>query len=856
MKGTFAIIEKESVGSMVVAVKKYYKIYGNLVLQHYERERWAFQKLALMNENDASHRHLIYLLEAKTLDDAYCLTLPFYPHTLLEFASQAWPRHMALAIFQDLIDGVNYIHRQGIAHCDLSLSNILMDSPPNPPHIPLVVISDFGCAHPLATYYHPTTQQHGADIGTRQFKAPEHLFGSSCYTTATDIWSLGVIFASLLLGRLLYPSQGDLEQMGMIVKSLGPPNETVVNEEMVHYPDTDKLWFFGHEHDKDNDDDESMESCSDDDMEPPESFLLKSVLSKANINPSDQSIMFQILTWSVRDRASLDQIQALNVALHTPPQLPSFDLTEKLNQLGDSFRYARQSIASAGQLLLTPATAPTPVHAGHIKGKLDVCIVEARSLSIAKVAEANVFCKITYLDSTSVTPDLRSMSHLPDDLFERQRWATCPKWQHTCALDVTSDAEDIFLHVYDRGQPLMGGKHQCLGVAKWTPRQGKQTTDIWLKLKRALHDTMAAGEIRIQVTYTTLKTNSFKPADFHIRRPLGHGAFGKVYQVEKRDTKQIYAMKVLSKQQLVQQNQVEHTLAERNVLIQAMNSPYIVSLKCCFQTQTHLFLVMDYLPGGDLSGYLQRHRILSEDCAKLLLAEIICAIETLHQNHILYRDLKPENILLDKIGHVTLTDFGLCKQLHNTGSTSTFCGTSEYLAPEMVVLHQSPRTGATYTEAVDWWELGILLYEVLTGDVPFHAARLDVLYHRILQQSLTFPSTMSPEAKHLIQQLLQRDPIKRLQHAHSIKHHPFFSGIEWNLVATKRFQPPCPPLVASNTPKAINISIHTSASFLSKSTHSPYSFSCGNVFDGFSYVVDHEELLPLADDNDDWLDIE
>ncbi|KAI8344247.1 kinase-like domain-containing protein [Chlamydoabsidia padenii] len=235
MKGTFAIIEKETLAGKVVAVKKYYKVYGNLVLQHYERERWAFQKLSLSSESEARKQHIVYLLEAKTLDDAYCLTLPFYPHTLLEFTNQPWPPSLALATFRDLIQGVAYIHQQGIAHCDLSLSNILLDSPPqlndhHTSHHPLIIISDFGCAHPLVPYYQPTKQLHGADIGTRQFKAPEHLFGSSCYTAATDIWSLGVMYASLLLGRLLYPSQGDLEQVGMIVKSLGRPSKQVMKK--------------------------------------------------------------------------------------------------------------------------------------------------------------------------------------------------------------------------------------------------------------------------------------------------------------------------------------------------------------------------------------------------------------------------------------------------------------------------------------------------------------------------------------------------------------------------------------------------------------------------------------------------
>ncbi|KAI8097482.1 kinase-like domain-containing protein [Halteromyces radiatus] len=319
MKGTFAIIDKETLDSRIVAVKKYYKVYGNLVLQHYERERWAFQKLALSSETEARRQHIVYLLEAKTLDDAYCLTLPFYPHTLLEFTKQPWPRPLALATFRDLVQGVSYLHQHGIAHCDLSLSNILMDSPPHfndndiSNHRPLVIISDFGCAHPLVPYYQPAKQLHGADIGTRQFKAPEHLFGSSCYTAATDIWSLGVMYASLLLGRLLYPSQGDLEQVGMIVKSLGRPSKQVMQQEMINYPDTNKLWFFGHDdsdisEEEDDDDDDDDDDMVESDEEDNESFLLADVLTKGKVSKDDQELLSKLLTWSVLERASIQQI--------------------------------------------------------------------------------------------------------------------------------------------------------------------------------------------------------------------------------------------------------------------------------------------------------------------------------------------------------------------------------------------------------------------------------------------------------------------------------------------------------------------------------------------------------------------
>ncbi|KAI8068588.1 kinase-like domain-containing protein [Gongronella butleri] len=555
-----------------------------------------------------------------------------------------------------------------------------------------------------------------------------------------------------------------------------------------------------------------------------------------------------------------------NLNLHTSTQLSTVNFTEKLSLLGETFRCARNSMTTAMKTMITtaPPIPALPSTTGLIKGKLDVCIVEAKNLSIAKADLAALYCVLNYNGTKHQTPDHTAIGHRPGaDSLSMQLWAACPKWQHTISLDITAEKEQIDIQIFDRST------QQCLGVIKWKPALGNQNTDSWHRLHSSLtEEKFAGGEIRIQLNYTPLRCNSLKPLDFHVLRPLGHGSFGKVYLAEKKDTKQVYAMKVLSKRQLVQENQVDHTLAERNVLIQAMNSPFIVSMKCCFQTPTHLFLVMDYLPGGDLFGYLQQCRVMKEDAARLLIAQLICALEALHQNHIMYRDLKPENILIDSHGHVTLTDFGLCKQLQTTKcTTSTFCGTSEYLAPEMILMHQSSRPGA-YTEAIDWWELGILLYEVLVGDVPFHAARLDVLYRRILNQAIVYPPRISSDAKNLIQQLLQRDPVARLASARSIKKHPFFRGVQWQLVAKKKSQPPCPPLTTAarkSTTKAINIKTnsiprnYTIESFLLKNT--PHTSVPGeNMFEGFSYILDqglmHSNFHQNEDDDDDdWEDI-
>ncbi|CAO3637434.1 unnamed protein product [Cunninghamella echinulata] len=480
------------------------------------------------------------------------------------------------------------------------------------------------------------------------------------------------------------------------------------------------------------------------------------------------------------------------------------------------------------------------------------------------------------------------------DILERQILSMAPKWQYAQSIDVLTDKGEFIVQIYDHGNPLSNGDDRFLGIARLKPNFEKNASfDIWLRLHPRAEDdlnTSISGEIRIQATYTSLEATKLTPQAFRIIRSIGSGSFGKVYQVEKRDTKRIYAMKVLSKKLLIEQNEVAHTLSERNVLVQSINSPFIVNLKFSFQTTSHLFLVMDYISNGDLFNHLQRHRKLNEHCARFYIAELVCALEDIHAQNVVYRDLKPENILLDAQGHIALTDFGLCKELREKETTTnTFCGTNEYLAPEMVLKK-------SYDKSIDWWALGILLYELLTGDVPFHSVHLDVLYRRILKQPLSFPTYLSDQAVDLLEQLLNRDPTTRLgskRGAMEIKQHPFFKGIPWNSVAKKQLPPPS---ITSKNTGAINIpsssinnnkinknknknkskpfkspmnhpsfnnhlckvsstnSIESQVSFLNHPSI-PISQSTQHAFQGFSYVRD-DDLLKQNDldelDDDDW----
>nr|BAJ33938.1 unnamed protein product [Eutrema halophilum] len=195
--------------------------------------------------------------------------------------------------------------------------------------------------------------------------------------------------------------------------------------------------------------------------------------------------------------------------------------------------------------------------------------------------------------------------------------------------------------------------------------------------------------------------------DFEVLKVVGKGAFGKVYQVRKKETSEIYAMKVMRKDKIMEKNHAEYMKAERDILTK-IDHPFIVQLKYSFQTKYRLYLVLDFINGGHLFFQLYHQGLFREDLARVYTAEIISAVSHLHEKGIMHRDLKPENILMDVDGHVMLTDFGLAKEFEENTRSNSMCGTTEYMAPEIV-------RGKGHDKAADWWSVGILLYEMLTG---------------------------------------------------------------------------------------------------------------------------------------------
>ena len=268
---------------------------------------------------------------------------------------------------------------------------------------------------------------------------------------------------------------------------------------------------------------------------------------------------------------------------------------------------------------------------------------------------------------------------------------------------------------------------------------------------------------------------------------LGRGSFGEVYLVQKINTKKTYAMKILRKERIMGQNLSKYALAERNVL-SLSHHPFIVKLNYAFQTLTKLFLILEYCPGGDLAKHLSYEKKFEEKRAKFYLCEILLALEDLHKRNIIFRDLKPDNVVLDEDGHCKLTDFGLSKEgIDNDQYTKSFCGSIAYLAPEVL-----KKQG--HGKAVDWYLLGVLLYEMLTGVTPYYDKNKNNLFYNIEQGKLVIPNYVSENAKSLLKGLLQRDPKKRLgggiRDAEEIKEHKFFEDIDWDKIYQKKIKPP------------------------------------------------------------------
>ncbi|XP_052326837.1 protein kinase C epsilon type isoform X2 [Oncorhynchus keta] len=303
------------------------------------------------------------------------------------------------------------------------------------------------------------------------------------------------------------------------------------------------------------------------------------------------------------------------------------------------------------------------------------------------------------------------------------------------------------------------------------------------------------GEARENGELKTVQTKRMTLQNFLFIKVLGKGSFGKVMLAELKGTDEVYAVKVLKKDVILQDDDVDCTLTEKRILALARKHPYLTQLFCCFQTKDRLFFVMEYVNGGDLMFQIQRSRKFDETRSRFYAAEVTSALMFLHQHGVIYRDLKLDNILLDAQGHCKLADFGMCKEgILNGVTTTTFCGTPDYIAPEIL-------QELEYGPSVDWWALGVLMYEMMAGQPPFEADNEDDLFESILHDDVLYPVWLSKEAVSILKAFMTKSPNKRLGCVitqgleEAIKVHPFFKEMDWVLLEQKRVKPPFKPRI-------------------------------------------------------------
>lgn len=276
---------------------------------------------------------------------------------------------------------------------------------------------------------------------------------------------------------------------------------------------------------------------------------------------------------------------------------------------------------------------------------------------------------------------------------------------------------------------------------------------------------------------------SVKLSDFEVFRTLGTGAFGRVVLVKYRRNAMYYAMKILEKEKIVKTKQIDHTGNEKKIL-QSIKFPFVVSMDFFFKDNSYLYLIMQFVNGGEMFTHLRRMGRFDEELSKFYAAQVVLGLEYLHSCDLVYRDLKPENILIDDHGYLKITDFGFCKMIENR--TWTLCGTPEYLAPELIL-------SKGYGKSVDWWSFGVLIYEMNAGYPPFYSQEPMKIYEKIVAGKYKFANHFGDDLRDILKNILQTDLTRRYGNLKNgtmdIKRHKWFSNVEWIDIFYRRVVP-------------------------------------------------------------------
>lgn len=342
----------------------------------------------------------------------------------------------------------------------------------------------------------------------------------------------------------------------------------------------------------------------------------------------------------------------------------------------------------------------------------------------------------------------------------------------------------------------------------------------------------------------SFKNQSMSMEMFNIISVIGRGEYGKVMLCQKKDTQELFAIKTVHKNRLIRENKVQTILNERSILT-SINNPFIISLKYAFQSDSKFYLCLDYAPGGDLFHLLLNGPLPIQD-VKLYIAELSLAVNDLHSKGIIYRDLKPENILFDKFGHIKLTDFGLSKVIIDSENVKTFCGTSDYMAPE--IIRRNP-----YGKEIDWWGVGVVAYEMLYGESPFASANKQRLYSNIVSKDPFFENTTDPNLKELLKSLMEKDPKKR-GNFDTVRKSKFFCNFDFTAAFNKEILPSKLPEISDHfstqnfDPEFTGEKAFDSLTYANSSSDKfivpNFSFTCiGKYMSDTNFCTDENDLI-------------